>query len=169
KGSAIGTVNVWRPEVRPFSDGEIALLQTFADQAVIAIENARLFNETKEALERQTATGEILSSISASIADAQPVFQAIARNTLRLLGTRFVGVLLLRDDHLHLAASAPADFGPIRQWFPQSLDVETTSTQAVRNRRVEQVAPIAGNPLASRRTQELAREFGYDAILSAPM
>jgi GAF domain-containing protein len=63
-------------------------VKSFASQAVIAIENARLLNETKEALERQIATGEVLSSISGSIADAQPVFEAIVRDLLRLFGTR---------------------------------------------------------------------------------
>ena len=81
---------------------QIALLQTFADQAVIAIENVRLFNETKEALERQTATAEILRVISGSPTDSQPVFDASRRAATRLFGG-FDGGLPVVDDTLQLS------------------------------------------------------------------
>src|SRR5262249_32923546 len=84
EGKPIGPIGVIRGQAGRFSDAQVELLQTFADQAVIAIENVRLFNETKEALERQTATADILRVISQSQTDVQPVFEAIADSALRL-------------------------------------------------------------------------------------
>jgi two-component system, NtrC family, sensor kinase len=85
-GVTIGIISVTRAEPGGFAPHHIQLLQTFADQAVIAIENTRLFNETREALERQTATADILKVIASSPSDVAPVFEAIAISANRLLG-----------------------------------------------------------------------------------
>jgi two-component system, NtrC family, sensor kinase len=84
KGELIGALNARRNEVRPFTPAQIKLLETFADQAVIAIENVRLFQELKESLEQQTATSEILGVIASSPTDIQPVLNVVAENAARL-------------------------------------------------------------------------------------
>src|SRR5262245_30941089 len=103
-GEPIGVLALWRREVRQFTDQQIELVETFADQAVIAIENVRLFNETKEALERQTATSEILRVISSSPADVQPVFDTMAANALRLCDATLSGIFTFDGELIHLVA-----------------------------------------------------------------
>jgi GAF domain-containing protein len=86
QGELIGLLNARRMEVRPFTPAQIKLLETFADQAVIALENVRLFNELKESLEQQTATSEILGVIASSPTDIQPVLDVVAENAARVCG-----------------------------------------------------------------------------------
>ncbi len=116
EGVAIGTIRIRRSEVRPFSEKQIELLETFADQAVIAIENVRLFKELgernaelREALEHQTATAEVLGIISRSPTDVQPVLDAIVESAARVCGIDDLG-LRLRDGNVIISR---AHFGPI--------------------------------------------------------
>ena len=92
KGELIGSLNARRNVVRPFTPAQIKLLETFADQAVIAVENVRLFQELTEALEQQTATSEILGVIASSPTDIQPVLNVVAANVARLCDANNVGI-----------------------------------------------------------------------------
>jgi GAF domain-containing protein/anti-sigma regulatory factor (Ser/Thr protein kinase) len=173
----IGTIVIYRVEVRPFTDKQVELVQNFAAQAVIAIENTRLLNELRErtddlsvALEHQTATGEILSSISGSITDAKPVFEAIVRNLRRLFGTRFAMVQLLHDGMVHLAAAADeAEFETLTRQFPRPLDDTSGSGLAMLSKQVVQFAPALADPATPPTTRGFARAVGFDSVIFAPM
>jgi transcriptional regulator with GAF, ATPase, and Fis domain len=124
----VGVINMWRTEVRPFSDKQVELITTFADQAVIAIENVRLFTELQsrnrdltEALEQQTAASEILRVISSSPTDVRPVFDTIAQNARRLCGADSAGVLMYEGELIRLESLDNADperAGGLRQAYP---------------------------------------------------
>jgi signal transduction histidine kinase len=103
-GELIGVLAARRIEMRPFTQAQIKLLETFADQAVIAIENVRLFNELKESLEQQTATSEILGVIASSPTDLQPVLDTIAESAARVCGADDAMIRLLQEDALQLVA-----------------------------------------------------------------
>jgi signal transduction histidine kinase len=139
-------------------------------KAVIAIENARLLNELRDSLQQQTATGEILASISGSMTDAKPVFDAIVRNLLLLFGTRFAAVQLLKDGIIYMpAADGEPGFEKLTSYYPRPLDGTTMGGLAMLSRQVVQFSPIRGNPLAPPSTQKFADEFGFNSSIFAPM
>ena len=129
----IGILTARRAEVRPFTPAQIKLLETFADQAVIAIENVRLFNELKESLEQQTATSEILGVIASSPTDLQPVLDAIAQSAARVCGSDDATIRLVEGNEMILAAH----FGTIPPPRPGrgSLGWRSVGNEALLQRR----------------------------------
>ena len=105
EGQALGYILIRRLEPRPFSENQVALLKTFADQAVIAIENVRLFQELNEALEQQTATSQILGVIASSPTDIQPVLDVVAENAARLCDSSDAQIWRVEGDMARKVAS----------------------------------------------------------------
>src|SRR5262249_23990839 len=172
EGKAIGAILIRRTEVRPFSDKHIALLQTFADQAVIAVENVRLFTELQARNNDLTATGEILRVIASSPTDLQPAFNVIASRALRLCDG--IASLVFRYDGtlIPLAASDSAegiDLQAIRDNFPAPPDHATFASRVVTVARPLYIADIEHDPDAPSGLVEFGRANGFRSIFAAPM
>ena len=139
-GTPVGAFTLWRHHVEAFSPRQIALVETFADQAVIAIENVRLFNETQEALRRQTATSDILKVIASSPNNLQPVLDKIVETACRLCNAYDALVLLREGDQLRPAAH----YGPIPLTFPsQEITRGLAPGRAIIERRAIHIDDIA--------------------------
>jgi len=183
EGVAIGTISMWRRAVQPFVDRQIDLVTTFADQAVIAIENVRLFTELQEktrsltdALDQQTATGDILRVISRSPTDVQPVFQAIVESAKRLLNAAGAIVFRRVDDEVHLAAhtlhgepGAEALTASYPVPVAQMVSDNPPSTRAWVNGEVANIADALSDPEWPDRLRRPARALGVHGLLVVPM
>jgi GAF domain-containing protein len=175
--AAIGAIAVVRVEAVPFTDTQIELLKTFADQAVIAIENVRLFTELEsrnrdltESLDRQTATSEILRVISRAQTDLQPVFDAISRSVVRLFDAHAGTIWLFDGELVSMAAitsSTPEAESRLRATLPERPDPRWARGRAILERSVVQIEDTEDDPSEFNRT--LAREFGYRRALVVPM
>jgi GAF domain-containing protein len=167
---AIGAITVTRQESRSFTDKQIALLENFAAQAVIAIEKARLLSKLRESLEQQTATSDILASISGSLTDPRPVFNVIVHNLRRLFGARFATVQLLQGETIEMpAADGEVATEKIMQHYPRPLDNTSVGGQAMLTNKVVQHAPVLDNPVVPAAAQQMARDYQYNSIIAAPM
>ena len=167
EGKVIGAIATAHRDAKPFSGSQIALIQAFAQQAVIAIDNVRLFNETKEALERQTATAEILRVISSTPTDAQPVFDAIVHSALRIFEGTGVYLSLLNDDHLDLVAAGGAHLLEVaRRDYPMPLTRESVSGTAILDRRTVNLAD-SQSPDAPPRAR--ANSIGFRSVACVPL
>ncbi|MBR1087287.1 GAF domain-containing protein [Bradyrhizobium manausense] len=166
----VGAIVIYRQEVRPFSDREIELVRSFASQAAIAIENARLFNETKEALERQTATADILKVIASSPSDVAPVFEAIASSANRLLGGFSTAVYRFLDGEMaHLAAftpTTPAADDILNKAFPRPIN-DFPQFELTRSGKAVQIPDVEQETDAEIRHIGSAR--GFRSMLAVPL
>ena len=170
EGRGIGVIFVGRDYVGPFSDKDIALLKTFADQAVIAIQNARLFNETKEALEQQRASGEVLSAISSSIADTAPVFETILDRCERLFAGKIVQINLVGEDGLvRLAAYHGAHREKIEAIFPFPVDEKSATGMSILHRTVVHFPDVDHASDVPPRARQGWEIMGVKAAIGAPM
>ncbi len=171
EGVPIGLISVTRKEPGAFAAHHVQLLQTFADQAVIAIENTRLFNETREALERQTATADILKVIASSPSDVQPVFEAIAASANRLIGGLSTAVHSLVDDTLHLTAftpTSPAGDAALQASFPRPLSTLPWGEQ-MRNGELVHIPDVEVEGAMLPDLRDLARMRGFRSLLRVPL
>ncbi len=171
EGVAIGVISMSSPQPGALTDPQMELLQTFADQAVIAIRNVRLFRETNEALERQTATAEILKVIASSPSDVQPVFEAIAGSSNRLIGGFSTAVFRIFDDKLHLVAFTPANPAAddaLKASFPRPL-VDVPAAAPLREGSVVRITDTEDEAQASTVVRDLARLRGYRSMLFCPL
>jgi signal transduction histidine kinase len=176
-GKAIGVISIRRPDLRAFTDREIELLKTFADQAVIAIENVRLFEaerarnaELTENRARETATGEVLRAIIPAQTDAQPVFDIIAGSALRLCGAGYGQVAIYDGEWLHLVALhdvSPEGVEVLRRRFPVRADHGSAMGRAIQTRAVVQIPDVLEDPAYGFKSELVT--MGFRSILVVPM
>ena len=167
EGVAIGTIQIRRPEVRPFSEKQIALLQTFADQAVIAIENVRLFQELKEALEQQTATSEILGVIASSPTDVQPVLDTVAEHAARLCDARDALIFRANGDRQERVASYGSM--PVLEETSNSINFGGPVGRAIGRRQTIHVHDLAASESEFPGARNRGIAMGVRTALIAPL
>ncbi len=177
EASSIGALVIRRTEIRPFKNRQVELLATFADQAVIAIENVRLLDELKarnkdvtDALEQQTATSEILQVISTSPTDAQPVFDAIAESAAKLCSAQFCFVFQYDGTLMYFVAHHGIEgdaLEMVTKAFPAVPERQTASARSLISGEVEQVPEVDSD--LEYAMKELAHTVQYRSVIAVPM
>jgi len=177
-GAAVGVIMIRRVRVNPFTSRQIALLKTFADQAVIAIENVRLFTELQgknraliEALEQQTATSEVLRAIAHTQTDAQPVFDTIVQSAARLCHADTAAVFLTDGRMLSHPANhggSPEALAAARARFPRPVDMDTVPGTAILTRSIVHVED-SEEPSAVEHVRQVGRVLGFRSVVTVPM
>jgi GAF domain-containing protein/anti-sigma regulatory factor (Ser/Thr protein kinase) len=174
-GEAIGALGIYRMEVKPFTDGELALLVNFANQAVIAIENTRLLHELRESLQQQTATAEVLKVVSSSPGELEPVFQALLANAVRVIGSRFGTMYLREGDAFRIVAQHGAPPAFVEACLREPLvrpTPESAIARTVRTRQAAQIADLRAEEGYRRRVPRIVaavEQGGVRTVLSVPM
>jgi len=177
EGVPIGAILIRRMEVRPFSDKQVKLLETFADQAVIAIENTRLFEEVQartkeltESLEYQTATSQVLEVISRSPTQLQHVFQTIAQSAARLCNAQFCHVFRFDGELIHFAAVhglSREGSEALRSIFPMPPGRATAAARAILSGAVEEIEDVTADP--DYKHADIAKIITFRSIVAVPM
>src|SRR5262249_19988975 len=178
KDTLIGVIVIYRQEVQPFTDKQIELVKSFASQAVIAVENARLLNELRqrtddlsESLEQQIATSDVLRVISGSPTDVQPIFDAIVRSASRLCGGEYAIVTRYDGRLLHLAAQynpRPGTADTTAKFFPQVPHREALGPRAFIDAHLVHAPDVDAEDVEPS-TREFYRRIGLRAVLAVPM
>ena len=168
EGVPIGVLALTRSEVRPFSERQIELVTTFADQAVIAIENTRLLNDLRELLQRQTATANLLEVISRSAFDLQPVFETIAESAVRLCEARLAFIYRFDGEALRMVAdyNTPAVFKKWMADHPIKPGRDSATGRAALERRTIHIHDVQADPEYSFGAKEVE---AFRTVLTVPM
>jgi GAF domain-containing protein len=168
----LGIITIYRQEVRPYTDKQIELLQNFAAQAAVAMENARLLNELRQSLEQQTATSEVLRVISSSPTNVQPVFDSIAESAVRLCNGQFSFVLRFDGKLMHFASSfglSAEGLNVFRKMMPMPAGQDTTSGRAILRRAVVEIEDVKADRAYGGPAQNLARTVTYRSTVGVPL